>query len=54
MDDDFRFIVSFVVTFLLLPSLISTLSYDEEIQLKNTEKSFITSALGAFTKKNKF
>ena len=46
--------VSFVVTFLLLPSLISTLSYDEEIQLKNTEKSFITSALGAFTKNNKF
>ncbi len=45
-------IVSFLVTFLLLPSLISLLSSENEIGLKDTEKSFITSALGSFTKKN--
>ena len=45
--------VSLVVTFLLLPSLISLLSFENEIGLKDTEKSFITSALGSFTKKNK-
>ena len=46
-------IVSFLVTFLLLPSLISLLSIENEIGLKDTEKSFITSALGSFTKNNK-
>jgi predicted RND superfamily exporter protein len=46
-------IVSFLVTFLLLPSLISQLSSENEIGLKDTEKSFITSALASFTKKNK-
>ena len=46
-------IVSFVVTFLLLPSLINLLSSDNEIGLKDTEKSLITSALGSFTKNNK-
>jgi predicted RND superfamily exporter protein len=45
--------VSFIVTFLLLPSLISLLSVENEIGLKDTEKSFITSALGSFTKNNK-
>ena len=45
-------IVSFLVTFLLLPSLISLLSSEDEIGLKDSEKSFITSALGSFTKKN--
>ncbi len=45
-------LVSLVVTFLLLPSLISALSSDNEIGLKDTEKSIITSALGSFTKKN--
>ena len=45
--------VSLVVTFLLLPSLISLLSFENEIGLKDTEKSFITSVLGSFTKKNK-
>ncbi len=44
--------VSLIVTFLLLPSLINILSSDKEIGLKDTEKSFITSALGSFTKKN--
>ena len=44
-------IVSFLVTFLLLPSLISLLASENEIGLKDTEKSFITSVLASFTKK---
>ena len=47
-------IVSLLVTFLLLPSLLSIFSSSNEINVKDTEKSFITSALGSFTKKNKF
>ena len=47
-------IVSLLVTFLLLPSLINLLSSENEIGLKDTEKSLITSMLGSFTKKNKF
>ena len=46
-------IISFFVTFLLLPSLINLLSSDNEIGLRDTEKSFITSTLGSFTKKSK-
>ena len=46
-------IVSLLVTFLLLPSLISLISSDNNIDLKDTEKSIITSALGSFTKNNK-
>ena len=46
-------IVSLLVTFLLLPSLINLLSSDNEIGLKDTEKSVITSSLGSFTKNNK-
>ena len=46
-------IVSFLVTFLLLPSLISLLASENELGLKDTEKSFITSFLGSFTKNNK-
>ena len=46
-------IVSLLVTFLLLPSLISFLSSENEIGIKDTEKSFVTSALGSFTKDNK-
>ena len=46
-------IISFLVTFLLLPSLISLLGSENELGLKDTEKSLITSALGSFTKKNK-
>ncbi len=45
-------LVSLLVTFLLLPSLINLLSSNNEIGLQDTEKSFITSALGSFTKKN--
>ena len=46
-------VVSFLVTFLLLPSLISLLSSENEIGIKDTEKSLITSTLGSFTKNNK-
>tara|TARA_B100001059_G_scaffold235983_1_gene284047 strand:- start:6611 stop:9085 length:2475 start_codon:yes stop_codon:yes gene_type:complete len=46
-------LVSFLITFLLLPSLINTLSSENEIGVKDTEKSFITSALASFTKNNK-
>ncbi len=43
--------VSILVTFLLLPSLLTLFSSDEDINLKNTEKSKITSFLGNFSKK---
>ena len=46
-------IVSFFVTFLLLPSLINLLSSESEIGVKDTEKSLITSSLSSFTKNNK-
>ena len=46
-------IVSFIVTFLLLPSLINLLSSEEEIGIKDTEKSLITSLLASFTKNNR-
>ena len=46
-------IVSLFVTFLLLPSLISLFSSNNEIDINDTEKSFITSALSSFTKNNK-
>ena len=46
-------VISLLVTFLLLPSLLNIFSSDNEINIKDTEKSFVTSALGSFTKKNK-
>ena len=46
-------IVSFLVTFLLLPSLLNLFSSNDEVDIKDTEKSLITSALGSFTKNNK-
>ena len=46
-------IVSLLVTFLLLPSLLNIFSSDNEINIKDTEKSFVTSTLGSFTKENK-
>ncbi len=45
--------VSLLVTFLLLPSLLNLFSSNDEIDVKDTEKSFITSALGSFAKNNK-
>ena len=47
-------VVSYLVTFLLLPSLLSTFSSENEINIKDTEKSFITSFLGSIAKKYKF
>ena len=46
-------IISFFITFLLLPSLINLLYSENEINIKDTEKSFITSTLGSFTKNNR-
>ena len=43
-------LVSLLVTFLLLPSLLSIFSSENEINVKDTEKSFITS-LENITKK---
>jgi len=46
-------VVSLLVTFLLLPSLLSLLSNDREINIQKTKKSIITSLLGSIAKKNK-
>ena len=45
-------IVSLLVTFLLLPSLLNLLASENEITIQNTEKSLVTDLLGSFTKKN--
>tara|TARA_B100001093_G_scaffold469471_1_gene490228 strand:+ start:457 stop:2934 length:2478 start_codon:yes stop_codon:yes gene_type:complete len=45
-------IVSISVTFLLLPSLLNIFSSSDDIDVKDTEKSKITSALGNFSKGN--
>ncbi len=44
-------IVSIVVTFLLLPTLLNLFSKDNEINVRDTEKSIITSFLGSIAKK---
>ncbi len=46
-------IVSLLVTFLLLPSLLNLLSSEREISVQDTEKSLITSSLAFFVKDNK-
>ena len=46
-------IISLLVTFLLLPSLINLLSSDNDINLKKTEKSLVTSALSSFAQNHK-
>ena len=46
--------VSLVVTFLLLPSLLNIFSSENEINVKDTEKSIITSILGNVAKKSHF
>ncbi len=43
-------LVSITVTFLLLPTLLNIFSSENEINVKNTEKSLITSALGSVAK----
>ncbi len=45
-------IVSFSVTFLLLPSLLNTLSEKDEINVRNTERSLITSIMATVAKKS--
>ncbi len=45
-------IVSLIVTFLLLPCLINIFSSDNEIEIRSTEKSYITSLLGSIAKRN--
>ena len=45
-------IVSLLVTFFLLPCLLNIFSFENEINIKDTEKSFITKSLGSFAKKN--
>tara|TARA_B100000575_G_scaffold292982_1_gene302940 strand:- start:9785 stop:12250 length:2466 start_codon:yes stop_codon:yes gene_type:complete len=47
-------IVSLMITFLLLPSVINIFSNENEIDVKDTEKSFITSFFGSIAKKNNF
>tara|TARA_B100001250_G_scaffold400685_1_gene411543 strand:- start:2350 stop:4815 length:2466 start_codon:yes stop_codon:yes gene_type:complete len=44
--------VSIIVTFTLLPSLLNIFASEEDINIKDTEKSKITSALSNFSKKN--
>jgi uncharacterized protein len=46
-------LVSLLVTFLLLPSLLNIFSSENEMNLKDTERSLITSTLGSFTKNSK-
>ena len=46
-------IVSLFVTFLLVPSLISQISSENELSVNDTEKSLVTSALASFTKNNR-
>ena len=45
-------ILSLLVTFLLLPSLLNLFASENEITIQDTEKSFVTGLLGSFTKKN--
>ena len=45
-------IVSLSVTFLLLPSLLNIFSSENEINIKDTQKSLITSILGSIAKKS--
>ena len=46
-------VVSLLITFLLLPSLLNIFSLENEINIKDTERSIVTAALGSFTKNNK-
>ena len=46
-------LVSLIVTFTLLPSLLNIFAQENEIDVKDKDKSFITSLLGSIAKKNK-
>ena len=47
-------IISLMVTFLLLPSLLSIFATENNVDVKDTEKSIITNALGYIAKNNTF
>tara|TARA_A100001011_G_scaffold400630_1_gene516961 strand:- start:2443 stop:4902 length:2460 start_codon:yes stop_codon:yes gene_type:complete len=47
-------VVSISVTFFLLPSLLSSFSNENDISVKDPDKSIITKSLGNFSKKNTF
>ncbi len=47
-------IVSLLVTFLLLPSLLNIFASINEVNIKNNQKSLITSFLGSIAKKSSF
>ena len=47
-------IISLIITFLLLPSLLNIFLKENEINIKDTEKSIITSILGSIAKKSRF
>ena len=47
-------IVSFLVTFLLLPTLLNIFSSNEKINIKSSNRSFITSILASIAKKGRF
>ena len=44
--------VSLIVTFILLPTLLNIFAAENEIKIKSTEKSFVTSILASIAKKN--
>ncbi len=47
-------LVSLIITFILLPSLLNIFSSENEINIRNPEKSVITSFLASIAKKNNF
>jgi len=47
-------IVSILITFLLLPTLLNLFSSEKEIDIKKNERSFVTSLLGSIAKKGRF
>ena len=46
-------LISLIITFTLLPSLLNVFANENEIELKDKDKSFITSILGSIAKRNK-
>ena len=47
-------IISILVTFLLLPSLLSSFSSENEIKVKDTANSLVTTTLGSIAKKSSY
>ena len=46
-------LISLIITFTLLPSLLNIFANENEIEVKDKDKSFITSMLGSIAKRNK-